>query len=218
MGSAVSASPVLPMDSAAESRLGTFVFPTVVFADASLPEGMEYFSFKSRDLDPAKKGISFMANEDVRSLATKITFDLHNIKLSDVVRYTAMIARLQVTLDGDAVFLEKSQEVRPPFAAQKASLRCQRHADVVLPSVRFSGASLSEAAEYFRYKTKDIDAMHELAHIIIDPDLLATNPKITMDLKDVTLSAASRYACRLANAEVICIGDAFYWQPAAASR
>ncbi len=193
--------------------MSNYTLPRALFLNASVAEAIDYFTLQTRQLDPKKKGLAFVAGSEVRSSPAKITFSLFDVQLRDAVAIMAMMARLKVSEEDGAVLLESDPGVRPPFESRTPSPRSRRHAALLFPSVPFNDATLEQASEFLRLKTKDLDPHHEVAHIIIDPDLDIRSPRVTLDLVKVTLSEAMRRVCQAVGAESICIGDAYYWQP-----
>jgi hypothetical protein len=189
------------------------VFPHVSFNNATWEEAAEFFRVKSRELDPEHKGITLLAQNTSKMTQPKISLDLVNISLAEALSFAAMQARLEITQVGDALMLTPSADVHPPFSASLPSERLQRQSSIIYPQVQFSGANLAEAVEFLRVKMKDLDPQHESVSLIIDPDLDSKAETISIDAKDVPLIEALKYVSALANAEAICIGDAYYFQP-----
>ena len=194
-------------------RLQEMVIPNIPFAGASLDEALTFLANRSRSLDPEKKGVAVIASAEVRALPVKISFEVSNTKVKDFVRYLAMIARLDATWDGDSILWSRSATFRPPFKASSPSPRIERHTKLVFPSVDFVRANIDEAVTFLRLKCRDLDPKRELAHILVDPALDMTRKQITIRSKDIPLADALRQVAFVCDAEVICIGDAFYLQP-----
>ncbi|WP_395738215.1 autotransporter-associated beta strand repeat-containing protein [Prosthecobacter sp.] len=74
---------------------------------------------------------------------------------------------------------------------------------IILPSVHFEGATIEEAIEYLRVKTRDLDTFAETSgsrgvNLIMRQGEAPSNTSISLDLKDVPLGEALRYVTELA--------------------
>jgi tetratricopeptide (TPR) repeat protein len=74
---------------------------------------------------------------------------------------------------------------------------------IILPSVQFKNATLEEAIEYLRVKSRDLDTFTDPGgpkgtNIILKSGDSPSNASISLDLKDVRLSEALRYVTELA--------------------
>lgn len=75
---------------------------------------------------------------------------------------------------------------------------------IVFPSVTFTGATLEEAIEFLRVKSKDLDTQEKIAekkgvNIILRTGDTPVTAQITLDLRDVPMSEALRYITELAS-------------------
>lgn len=208
-----SGTPAVEVSTKSGERLQEMVIPNIPFAGASLDEALTFLANRSRSLDPEKKGVAVIASAEVRALPVKISFELSNTKVKDFVRYLAMIARLDATWDGDSILWSRSATFRPPFKASSPSPRIERHTKLVFPFVDFVRANMDEAVTFLRLKCRDLDPKRELAHILVDPALDTARKQITIHSKDIPLADALRQVAFVCDAEVICVGDAFYLQP-----
>jgi general secretion pathway protein D len=74
---------------------------------------------------------------------------------------------------------------------------------IVFPQVQFSGASIEEAVEFLRVKSRDLDVFEtdparKGVNIILKPGESAPTASISLDLKDVPMQEALRYVTELA--------------------
>ena len=74
---------------------------------------------------------------------------------------------------------------------------------IILPSVQFKNATVEEAIEYLRVKSRDLDTFTDASgvkgtNIILKSGDAPSNARITLDLKDVPMSEALRYVTELA--------------------
>lgn len=74
---------------------------------------------------------------------------------------------------------------------------------IVFPTVQFQGATIDEAIEYLRVKSRDLDTFTDASgvkgvNIILRTGDAPSNASISLDLKDVPMSEALRYITELA--------------------
>lgn len=74
---------------------------------------------------------------------------------------------------------------------------------IIFPSVQFRGATVEEAIEYLRVKSRDLDTFTDASgtkgvNIILRNGGVPSNPSISLELKDVPMSEALRYVTELA--------------------
>lgn len=74
---------------------------------------------------------------------------------------------------------------------------------IIFPSVSFQGATIEEAIEFLRVKSRDLDTFTDASgvkgvNIILRMGDAPSNASITLDLKDVPMSEALRYITELA--------------------
>lgn len=92
-----------------------------------------------------------------------------------------------------------------PFAAGPSGSRYyeEKMQRVMLPSVNFQGATVEEAIEFLRMKSKDLDSVErdpsrKGVNMIVKSGTAPSTAHITLDLKDVPLIEALRYVTELA--------------------
>jgi general secretion pathway protein D len=74
---------------------------------------------------------------------------------------------------------------------------------IIFPTVQFQGATIDEAIEYLRVKSRDLDTFSDAGavkgvNIILRQGEAPSNASISLDLKDVPMSEALRYVTELA--------------------
>lgn len=74
---------------------------------------------------------------------------------------------------------------------------------IIFPTVQFQGATIEEAIEYLRVKSRDLDTFTDASgvkgvNIILRTGDAPSNASISLDLKDVPMSEALRYITELA--------------------
>jgi serine/threonine protein kinase len=195
--------------------IGDLVFPTVTFQDATISECLEYFQIKSRDLDPGKKGITFLVDEATRKSGASITIDLKEIRVADLIECFARFARLEVSYVGEAVRLKASPSVKPPFPIGTPTSKLQQLGKTIIPIMQFNKANIDEPCEYLRIKGREFSGLP--VNLIIDPDFTQRKHEITLDLTQVPLSDALAYVTEMCDAEVTYLAAAIYIQPRSSS-
>ncbi len=191
--------------------IGDLVFPIAQFSEASIPEVFEYLEIKSRDLDPAEKGITILADEATRNSPVKISMDFKDTRLADLITYAARLGGMEVTQVGEAVQFKSSSSVTPSFPIGKPSAKLQKIGETIFPNVQFQDASLEEACEFIRVKGKDISGHH--VNLVIGPDLAGRKDSITCNIVQVSFADALTYVADIFDAEVAYLAEAFYLQP-----
>jgi general secretion pathway protein D len=78
----------------------------------------------------------------------------------------------------------------------------QKMSTIIFPSVQFAGASVEEAVEFLRIKSRDYDVLTQDpskkgVNLIIKPGAAPSTALITLDLKDVPMSEALKYITEL---------------------
>lgn len=88
------------------TKASKLILPKVQFAQATVGEGLDFFRIKSRELDPAKTGVTIILVASEKANQTKVDLDLLNVSLADAVKYFAIAAGLEMTRDGEAIILK----------------------------------------------------------------------------------------------------------------
>jgi len=88
---------------------------------------------------------------------------------------------------------------------------------IILPKVQFRDATLTEAVEFIRVKSRELDPEKKGVNILVKP---GSDPKakITMDLRDVPAYEALRYCAELSGCKLTVDGDAFVITPVQGAR
>lgn len=90
----------------------------------------------------------------------------------------------------------------------------QKLNNIIFPSIQFQGATIEEAVEYLRVKSRDLDNVSENGTIkgadIQFRGRAPQNASLSLDLKDIPLIEALRYVSELAQMKFIIGNDAVY--------
>lgn len=199
-----------------QQKLEKIIFPTVQFQDATIQQAVEYLRVKSRDLDttsddPSQKGVSFVVRMDGATPAP-ISLNLKNVPLLEALRYCTELSGLKYRVEAYAVVVapDFTEKPVPPVATPPPVLG---NADqIIFPTVQFRDATLAEAAEYFRVKSRDLDpAKQGGVNIVVKPG--GADVKITLDLRDIPLPHVLAYAAELSGHQLSADGHAYLLTP-----
>jgi type II secretory pathway component HofQ len=110
--------------------------------------------------------------------------------------------------------------VDPKPAAEKSPLQAKREPSpaevqankIIFPKVQFQDATLTEAVEFLRIKSRELDPEKKGLNILVKP---GGDPKarITIQLKDVPAYEALRYCAEIAGHKLSMDGDVFVITP-----
>ena len=192
-----------------QQKLDQIILPTVQFQNATIEEALEYLRVKSREVDkdnspPTSNGVSFVLKADA-SKASTISLDLKDVPLGVVLGYCVELAGVKYRVDAHAVFIAASFE--PKFAPPVLG-----NADaIIFPTVQFSGATLDEAAEFFRVKSRMLDTAKKGANILVKRG--GTDSRVTLDLRDIPLSHALGYMAEVGQCKLSTDGHSYILTP-----
>jgi hypothetical protein len=198
-----------------EEKAQKIIFPVVRFQDATIEQAVEYIRVKSRDLDtisqpPVTKGVSIVLRGG--GLTDTISLDLRDAPLIDVVRYCAERVGLQYRVENHAVVLAASFEEKPAPPAATPPPVLGNADQIIFPTVQFRDATLAEAAEYFRVKSRDLDpAKQGGVNIVVKPG--GADAKISLDLRHIPLPYALSYAADLSGHQLSTDGQSYLLTP-----
>lgn len=104
----------------------------------------------------------------------------------------------------DPVPVALDQTSGPGYAQgiNPGQLYTEKMQNIIFPTVQFSGASIEEAVEFLRIKSRDYDVREtdpsrKGVNLIIKPGTAPSAQTISLDLKDVPMSEALRYITEL---------------------
>ena len=254
-----------------QAKLDSIILPSVVFADATLSEAVEFLRRKSLDFDtnttdPNQKGVNMIVKAGGNIAEARITLDLKNIPLGEALKYVAQLSNLRLVVERYAVTLisqadfeaQQKQSASPvsgnngmvitsdslthdkasgvvtavgdvkietpqgSISAEKAAIKPNTRpkpaaGEIILPKVQFHEATLAEAVEFLRIKSRELDPEKKGLNILIKPggDPMA---KITMQLKDVPAYEALRYVAEISGCNLTVEGDVFVITPVRSER
>ncbi len=217
----VTSKPVDPKPAAEKSplqvKLDSIILPSVVFADATFTEAVEFLRHKSLDLDttttdPNQKGVNMILKAGDKTPEARITLNLKNIPLGQALKYVAQLSDRQLVIEPHGVLLLsqadfEAQQKRDAGLIAKEASPAEVHANkIILPQVQFHEATLDEAITFIRIKSLQFDPEKKGVNILVKP---GGDPKarITMQLKDVPAYEALRYCAEIAGHALSVDGD-----------
>lgn len=186
-------------------KLRSIVFPQVVFSNASIDEAIEFVRMKSRDLDTSEsnrglRGINIVLIKG-RTNPMPLSLDLRNVPLEQLLRFCADLSDLKMKVEPRAVILA-------PELVAPAETKGLSGGELVFPSIQFAGASLAEAIEFIRAKSRDLDPAKQGVNVLIKSGAGNTS-KITMALTEIKVVDALRYIAQSADASWSVDGGVF---------
>ncbi len=109
-----------------ERKLKGMIVAQVNFDQATVPDVIAFLNAKSKELDPAKRGVNFVARLDDASAGAEISLTLGGVPMLDVLKYATQVANLKYRIEEYAVvilplsstdqqLLTKEYKVRPDF-------------------------------------------------------------------------------------------------------
>jgi general secretion pathway protein D len=106
-------------------RAHQIVLPRAEFEEASLSSVVSWLRMKSRELDPAAEGINVFVRQapeaDAPSRRARITLEVTNVPLADLIRYICDASGLRYRFDDAAVVIAD-----PSFPMEKMETRFYR--------------------------------------------------------------------------------------------
>jgi len=219
---AVTPRSVVDPTSAINTKLQNIIIPKMIFRNAKVGECINYLRAQSLRYDddsstpPAQRGVNIILKADDASNAAAITLDLKDVPLIEALRYIAELANLKMTVQPFAVTIAPASatsttQATEPKPATKSALET-RADKIILPSVQFREATLAEALEFFRVKSRDLDPAKTGVNILLKPGG-DEKLKITMSLQNVPISEALRYCAELARHKLSADENAFLLTP-----
>ena len=99
-------------------KLKTIVVREISFKDVDLNAAMRYLRQESKRLDPSGEGVNFIVRGGKTTAKRRITLELNNIPLGDVVRYVCLLAGLDRKIERGAVIMGPKGSLGGPMTRQ----------------------------------------------------------------------------------------------------
>lgn len=209
LGSSVFAQTPAERSATIQQKLDGIIFPTVQFQKATIDEALEYLRVKSRDLDTSggssgEKGVTLILKKE--SSTAPITLDLRDVSLGIALKYCAEFAGLKHRVEPYGVFV--AADFKEPYTAPPVLGNADK---IIFPTVQFSGATLEEAVEFLRIKSRDLDPLKKGVNILNKTG--DASSKISLDLRNSPLSEALNYVARLSNCQLTTDSNIYILSP-----
>jgi beta-lactamase regulating signal transducer with metallopeptidase domain len=207
---ALDALPAEKQRSSLAQTLKAVVLANVNFRDAALEEVIDFLRVRSRELDPEGQGVNFILTRAAMetSREKKLTFQLSSVPLSDVLRYVADLAELNLRVEEQAVVLDVAQKESPepaekPGIGEGSTLNAKLES-IVLPKLDLRDASLEETIGFLRVRLRELDPDKQGVNFVITSAAMeaAREKKITLQLSNVPFSEVLRYVAELSGLQV----------------
>lgn len=114
------AAPAAP--SAALARAQRIVIAKLEFNQANVEESLEYLRQKALALDAEKKGVNIVLKPGKATADVRLTLSLTNVPLSEVLRYVASLAGLELRAEPEALVLAEPAVSGPASPAPSAKV------------------------------------------------------------------------------------------------
>lgn len=141
--------------------------------------------------------------------AGRVSSQTENVTKHTLVFVTASLVN---PATGKPLDPKPAAEKNPLQAKQEASPAEVQANKIILPKVQFQEATLTEAVEFLRVKSRELDPEKKGLNILIKPSGNPNN-RITMQLKDVPAYEALRYCAEIAGHQLSVGENAFILSP-----
>lgn len=88
-----------------QQKLRTLIVPLVDFDSVSMAEVVEFLRIRSRDLDPAKKGVGFVLHASPELQGKTLTLQMSSVPLEEVLRQAVQLVGAAYRVDEHAVII-----------------------------------------------------------------------------------------------------------------
>lgn len=196
-----------------DDRLDSLVIKHVAFEETPLKSAVDYLVGEARAADPDRKGVVILLTGDREALAQiKVTLDLREIPMSEVLRYLTMVTGVQCRVDPDSISIsppaagasDRDKSALPPLQRSIASLLERKSVLKALNSTRIKSVEFQDtpSASAFNYLVEQGRKMESGGGVSVvpvgDPETFI-NSKVTLNLRDLSLLQALRYTAQAAN-------------------
>lgn len=216
-----------PMSGFMQNKVRKIILPRVSFDKASLEEAIEFIRVKSREHDTTTtneklKGVPIILRKDNGGDAS-ITLSLTDVPVEEALRYITELAGYKYRVEPYAVVVQRTdvppRTVTSPGADKKQAptgvVPPGNAGHIIIPDIKFNGATLEEAVEFIRIKSREFDPAKKGVNIILKMGEKSSTALITLDLKDVPLPDALRYVAELAGHTLTADAQAYVLKPKA---
>lgn len=194
-----------------QAKLNQIIVPDIFPINTTLEDALEILRVKSREFDTtttetSQKGVNLvMIGGSDKKLPASASLRLKDVPLTETLRYITELVGMKYVVEPYAVAIREKNDERGPSKGPSTNTLRLKMEKIILPSVQFQDATIEEAIEYLRVSRACLDAdNHSSARTALNYVLkLSPNdkrPKISLDVKDISLSEALRYCTEIAGA------------------
>lgn len=180
-----------------QEKMDRILMPNALTVGMTLRDAVNYLeahaqSQDTQEKDPAKRGVKIHLKSESTA---QMTFLLKDLSLTEALRHITAASGTRYWLDDNGIHIADAipQAKNPTLEKMKK---------LVFPQVSFNEATLQEAVEFLRVKSKALDSGEPEANkrgvnFMIKPGT-GERTSLTLDLKDVPLIDLVRYVTELA--------------------
>lgn len=147
--------------------------------------------------------------------ARRLSFEVTNTPLPEVVRIVALLADATVRWDTHAVIIGPAgTEARPSVVntvAIKGQVIMEKLSAIEIPKVDFQSATMSECASFLSRKLKELDTEGKGVNLLASGT--AANALLTLKLESIPAMEALRYMAELSGTDLRIEHNAIVFQP-----
>lgn len=203
--------------STAMEKAEKIILPKIEFVDATVKEAVDFFIAKSRALDPDKTGVNIVLKLPEGD-TTKLSLSLEDVPLSEALKYLAGLASLKIGTTPNAILLqpvEGAGVLAEPAAGTPEAALLKQARSIVLSSVQFKDAKVTECVDFLRVKSRDLDPQKKPVNIVMMPSKTSGDLKITLNLTNVSVVDVLNYVAELSGLKMEVNASAFALHPRA---
>lgn len=203
-----------------------WIIPKFDFREATVNDCADFLVAKSKQLDPAGKGLNIVVKPDGKFEDIRITISLANVPVENALKYIATLANGELAETPTGYTLQArsgandakdSKLKRGNGAAAKSNANSavwKKAGAIIIPRVDFRSANLAECVEFLNAKSRELDVAKKGINLVLKNED-AKLPEITLSLSNIPVSVALEYLTRLADFEIETSEHAILLKPAA---
>lgn len=179
-----------------QRKAKSIVIPKARFNNALVTEVIDYLRTKGRELDteeqdPHRKGVNIVLDAKGQKLDTLISMDLTQVSLWECVLQTAKLADLTVATHSSGLVLAASVRAGSEEGKTATGPMAAKARQLVIPVMELRGASIEEAVDFVREKSRSLDPAKQGVNVTLKAD--KKKASISLSLRDVPAWEALRY-------------------------
>ena len=193
-----------------------------MFEGASIQEVLDYVRMKSievdsKETDPSKKGVDLILVNSAQSQNVKVSFDLKNVSVHDVLSLVAKQVGFMIGPDatGAAIMIALPSEFAKPAPAPQpgpVSPVSALAAKLVVARCQFQDATAEQAAAFIERESKRLDPAGKGVRIKVAAEAGKSRP-VTLQLRDVRLLDLTQIVAEQSGLELKDDGTALLFVP-----